>query len=360
MSGTSIDSIDVCLADFTKQPKIITQYTTIFDAETKQEILNLCHSHQISLAYLAQLDARLGALFGNTALELIKQCNLPHGTIKGIGCHGQTIYHGPKDSLGVTMQIGDPNRIAAITNITTVSDFRRKDIALNGEGAPLVPAFHAAMFQSNSNNRIIVNIGGMSNITVLPKAAHHPATGFDTGPGNVLLDSWIKKNRQEEYDNNGIWGASGTVARNLLNEMLQHPFLSAPPPKSTGREMFNQAWLDQLLLKHQPIPPQDIQCTLTHFTAKAIVLGVQQSAILDGEIILCGGGAYNQFLVNLIAKALPQFTVLTSLAFHIAPTMIEPMAFAWLAKQTLEKKTGNLPCVTGASRAAILGGIYYP
>jgi anhydro-N-acetylmuramic acid kinase len=360
MSGTSIDSIDACLADFTKQPKLIAQHTSVFNTKIKQDILDLCNNYQTSLAALAHLDAQLGILFGNAALNLIKQCNIPYDTIKAIGCHGQTIYHGPRDPLSVTMQLGDPNRIAAMTNITTISDFRRKDTALNGEGAPLVPAFHAAMFQSNENNRVIVNIGGMSNITILPKAAHQPIIGFDTGPGNVLLDSWIKKNRQEEYDHQGEWGASGAVITDLLNEMLEHPFLYAPPPKSTGREMFNQLWLDQLLFKHPSYLPQDIQCTLTHLTAKAIALGIQQSAALDGEIILCGGGAYNQFLVRLIAKALPQFSVHTSLDFHIAPTMIEPMAFAWLAKQTLEQKTGNLPCVTGASRKAILGGIYYP
>jgi anhydro-N-acetylmuramic acid kinase len=360
MSGTSIDSIDACLADFTEQPKLIAKHTSLFDPKIKQEILDLCNNQQISLAALAHLDAQLGILFGNAALELIKQCNVPYNAIKAIGCHGQTVYHGPRDSLRVTMQLGDPNRVAAITNITTVSDFRRKDTALNGEGAPLVPAFHAAMFQSNKSNRIIVNIGGMSNITILPTAAHQPITGFDTGPGNVLLDSWIKKNRQEEYDNYGEWGASGTIAKNLLDKMLQHPYLHAPAPKSTGREMFNQQWLDQLLLHYPSTPPQDVQCTLTHLTAKAIALGIQQSTLLDGEVILCGGGAYNRFLVSLIAEALPQFTIHTSLSFNITPTMIEPMAFAWLAQQTLEKQTGNLPYVTGASRKAILGGIYYP
>ncbi len=361
MSGTSVDNVDLCAVDFKiHPPKIVAKYTHAIPVDLKKDILDLCNLQTTNLQALTQLDAKLGVLFAEAVLALLKCEKLSTKDIKAIGCHGQTVYHGPRDMLGVTLQLGDGNRIAALTNIITINDFRRKDIALGGEGAPLVPAFHQTLFHSTELDRAILNIGGMSNITLLHKASDL-VTGYDTGPGNVLLDTWVKKNLNLEYDANGTWARTGKICKVLLNKMLEHPFLYLRPPKSTGRESFNAQWLLNLLsTSPEKLLPEDVQNTLTHFTAKSIALGIEQSKLKKGEIIACGGGAYNCYLLELITTYLPSFRVKTSKAYDIEPEMIEPMAFAWLARQTMLKKTGNIPSVTGANRKAILGAIYLP
>ncbi len=268
--------------------------------------------------------------------------------------------HYPHQPHRFTMQIGDPNTIAAETGITTVADFRRKDVALDGQGAPLVPAFHQHMLSSSQTNRVIANIGGIANITLMPHAYEGPVIGFDTGPGNVLMDAWINTHQKENHDQGGQWGAQGTVHVELLEHLLADDFFKLSPPKSTGREHFNLPWLQKHLQKvNKKITPVDVQATLAELTARSIIAAVNQS-LPHGEILICGGGAHNHYLMSRLRElGKPSFTVDSTQKYGIDPDWVEAMAFAWLARQTLNRKPGNLPSVTGAKRAAILGGVYY-
>jgi anhydro-N-acetylmuramic acid kinase len=360
MSGTSMDSLDAALLDFsTTSPKLLCTYRQPIPDSLKDRLLLLCSSPQHP--QLGELDSELGIQFSDLVLKLLQKAKVDAAEIAAIGSHGQTIFHQPPrspDYPGFSVQIGDPNIITLRTRITTVGDFRRMDMAAGGQGAPLVPAFHSAAFHSREKNRVIVNIGGMANITVLPKSGK--VSGFDTGPGNVLLDLWIKKNLQQAYDDAGLWARQGEINSLLLAAFLREDFFNKPPPKSTGRELFNINWLEKYLSTViKPVPAVDVQATLTALTTKSISEAIKIHAPDTDEIFVCGGGAHNSFMVHLLQKD-SGLEIKTTSALGLDPDWVEAAAFAWLAKQRIEGKPGNLPAVTGATKAVMLGGIYCP
>ncbi|VVC75142.1 Anhydro-N-acetylmuramic acid kinase [Aquicella siphonis] len=360
MSGTSADGIDAALVDFSRPvPAVEATYYTPYAQELKNKILALCHRGENEIHRLGELDVLLGKEFASAVNHLLNKNSIRPQSIKAIGSHGQTVRHHPHPPFRFTLQIGDPNTIAAETGITTVADFRRKDIAHGGQGAPLVPAFHQHVFASAAVHRAIVNIGGIANATIL-KRNHPDVIGFDTGPGNVLMDAWIHLHHNQNHDTNGAWGAQGTLHTELLASLLKHDFFQLPPPKSTGREQFHLEWLNsQLRPFAKNIPAADVQTTLVELTARSIIESVQQQ-LSGGEILVCGGGTHNAFLMSRLRDlAAPRFIVDTTIKYGLDPDWIEATAFAWLARQTINRKTGNLPGATGASKAVILGGIYY-
>lgn len=358
MSGTSADGIDAALVDFSEAaPKVIATHYLPYPLALREKIHGLCQPGENEIHRFGELDILLGKEFAQAANYLLKQQSLTPSSIKAIGSHGQTIRHYPNHPYQFTVQIGDPNTIAAETNITTVADFRRKDMALGGQGAPLVPAFHQSILATDKCHRAIVNIGGIANVTFLQPANPGHVIGFDTGPGNTLLDAWIHLHEKAAHDENGDWGASGKVDIDLLSQLLSDAYFQLAPPKSTGREYFNLKWLEKHLSKK--ILTIDVQATLVELTALSIITAIKQH-MPNGEILICGGGAHNRFLMTRINElAKPNLRVDTTQKYGIDPDWVEAVAFAWLAKQTLERQPGNLPSVTGAKQAAILGGIYY-
>lgn len=362
MSGTSADAIDAVAVNFIDGTiKIIGHHSESLPPHIRKTVHQLATPGANEIDLLGALDVQLGELFATTASVLLRNAGLDKTVVNAIGSHGQTLRHRPPGSIRhpFTLQIGDPNIIAQRTGITTVADFRRRDMAAGGQGAPLVPAFHEAAFRNRKVNRAIVNIGGIANITWLPYDG--TILGFDTGPGNVLMDGWILKNQGKSYDAAGAWAASGTPIRRLLDELLAHPFLKLPYPKSTGREAFNPSWVEATLQQHNiDGRPEDVQATLLAFTAHTIVNDI--SALIgteETEIYICGGGAYNTHLLTHIQNLLPTCPVATTSELGIAPEWIEATAFAWLARQTLNRRSGNLCAVTGASQPVILGGVYF-
>ncbi len=350
MSGTSADGIDAALVDFSApKPKLVETFYEAYSPELRQEVLALSQPGQNEITRMADLDVKLGRYFGAAVKSLLKKAKVPAKKIRAIGSHGQTIRHLPE--INFTLQIGDPNIIAAETGITTIADFRRRDMAHGGQGAPLVPAFHKSIFRKKNTDRVIVNIGGIANVTLLP--ARGNIIGFDTGPGNGLMDAWIEKNLQKTHDENGDWAASGKINNALLKKCLADPYFKKSAPKSTGREYFNLAWLEKKLEKN--LAPVDIQTTLAELTAETIIKSIPFSS---GEIFVCGGGARNQFLMSRLKNLAPQFSLNSTEKLGVHPDWVEAMAFAWLAKQTLNGKPGNIPEVTGANSLSLLGGIY--
>lgn len=360
MSGTSADGIDVALVDFAQQPQLIAATYTPYSKELRQEILALCKRGEDEIKRLGELDILLGRTFAGSIKDLLAQQSITPSAIKAIGSHGQTIRHSPHHPNRFTMQIGDPNTIAAETGIITIADFRRKDMALGGQGAPLVPAFHQQVFASQETNRAIVNIGGIANVTLL-KQNSAEVIGYDTGPGNVLMDTWIFSQQNKPHDQDGEWAAQGNIQHDLLKNWLDDAYFSMDAPKSTGREYFNADWLQtQLSQCNKNFSPQDIQATLTELTAASIVREIKKY-FTQGELFICGGGANNKHLMLRLQKlAAPHFNVHSTQLLGIHPDWVEAIAFAWLAKQTANQQTSNLPSVTGAKKASVLGGIYYP
>jgi anhydro-N-acetylmuramic acid kinase len=360
MSGTSADGIDAALVDFSQsQPRVVATHYTAYSQPLREKILALCQQGNDEIQRMGELDVILGKEFAVAANTLLKQQSLTSSDIKAIGSHGQTIRHAPHDPHAFTLQIGDPNTIAANTGITTVADFRRKDIAVGGQGAPLVPAFHQQIFSSNEMNRAVVNIGGIANVTLLSQTKPDTIIGFDTGPGNVLLDAWIHTHQKQQHDEKGAWSAQGKIHTALLESLLADAYFKLTPPKSTGREYFHLNWLQQHLNAFSPaIDLADVQATLVELTARTIVSAIQ-SYFSQGEILVCGGGTHNDFLMQRLNALAPHFSVATTQKYGVHPDWVEAIAFAWLAKQTLNHQPGNLPLVTGAKSATILGGIYY-
>ncbi len=360
MSGTSLDGIDAGLYRFTDNKiELIHFYYRAYPANIKQKILKLCDINQpISLLEYGKLDTQLGAFYADACLTLLTQAKVDAHKVKAIGSHGQTILHAPNSTQPFTLQIGNPNIISQITGITTIADFRRRDIAAGGQGAPLVPAFHHAMFHSCKNNRVIINIGGIANITTLPKDSHHKMQGFDTGPGNTLMDYWILTHKNKTYDNHGAWAASGEIKMELLNAFKNDPYFSLPPPKSTGTEYFSSSWLSAKL-RHLPhYAPEDVQRTLCQLTATTIAEAIHHAAPKTEQALLCGGGTHNSTLLKALQQLLNNISIHSTDTLGAPPDQVEAMAFAWLAKQTLTGITGNAPEATGAKEAVILGGIY--
>lgn len=361
MSGTSADGIDAVLVDFNQPyPSIIATHYTPYTPLLKEKILSLCVKGDNEIERLGELDTLLGKAFAHAVNHLLKANAISANAVKAIGSHGQTIRHYPQEPHRFTLQVGDPNIITAETGITTVADFRRKDLALGGQGAPLVPAFHQHVLASQETDRAIVNIGGIANVTWLPRKNIGPILGFDTGPGNVLMDAWIYQHQAKSLDQKGAWGAQGILQAELLEMLLSDPYFQLSSPKSTGREYFNLSWLQKHLSSmNTHLHPVDVQATLTELTAITIIMAIRQF-MQYGEILICGGGVHNSLLMKRLSElAAPSFTIHSTEKYGIHPDWVEAIAFAWLARQTLLGFAGNLPSVTGATRSAILGGVYF-
>jgi Predicted molecular chaperone distantly related to HSP70-fold metalloproteases len=361
MSGTSMDAIDVVIVNLSRQhPEVVAAAAYPLPVELRAELLALCLGiEQSEVERLARLDVRLGRLFAEAVISLLKKAQLAPCEIRAIGSHGQTVRHKPVGPEPFTLQIGDPNIITQQTGITTVADFRRRDVAAGGQGAPLAPAFHAAVFRSSAEDRVILNIGGMANVTILPRDEKSPVAGFDTGPGNVLIDAWAAEHLAAPMDRDGAWAASGRVQLQLLHRLLENAYFRKPPPKSTGREYFNLDWLKRALKTLRPAPnPQDVQTTLCELTARTISDAILTFASRTKRVLVCGGGVHNAFLMERLGAYLANCIVESTDSVGLNPDMIEAIAFAWLAQRTLKGVAGNLPSVTGAERQVILGGIY--
>lgn len=357
MSGTSLDGIDAVAVRFEPHFELLETHSEALPESLNQRIHGLLAPGDNEIDRLGMLDLELGKAFADASNNLLTKCSLSSADIHAIGSHGQTIRHRPEHNF--TLQSGDPNTIAEHTGIMTVADFRRRDMAAGGQGAPLVPAFHNALFRSTETNRVIVNIGGMANLTVLPANADADVLGYDTGPGNVLMDSWINEHQQLSHDKDGNWAAQGSVIPQLLEQMLSLPFFHEPAPKSTGREQFNLIWIQRMLALLDQAPNNtDVQTTLAELTATSIAMAIQSHQLDSAEVYLCGGGSHNRHLQQRIQALLPGYTVATTAALDLHPDWVEAVAFAWLAKQTLDNLPGNMPAVTGASGFRILGAIY--
>lgn len=358
ISGTSLDGIDAALVDFSSaSPRLHSALHCPYSAPLLSELRSLCQPGNNEIDRLGELDRQVGRAFAGAVDALIRSAGVEAGQITAIGSHGQTIRHRPANNHPFTLQIGDPNTLAEQTGITTVADFRRRDIAAGGEGAPLVPAFHQALLQTEGLARIVLNLGGIANITCLPPLGDGPVIGYDTGPANTLLDTWIRRHRGQAFDSEGRWAASGQLHEDLLQELLEEPYFDLPPPKSTGTEYFNLSWLDPHLSSPPP-PAEDVQRTLAELTARSVADAIRREGYEECEVLVCGGGAHNHFLLELLQQHLPESSVGSLAGFGLDPDWIEAMAFAWLARRTLAGLPGNLPTVTGAGRAVILGAIY--
>ncbi|MBV1871721.1 MAG: anhydro-N-acetylmuramic acid kinase [Gammaproteobacteria bacterium] len=361
MSGTSIDAIDTALVSFKDdKASVLAFYEHAIPSSVQVAISGLCQPGNNEIDRAGELDQCLGILFADAALSLMNKEGLAASAIYGIGSHGQTIRHRPNASHPFTLQIGNPSVIAYQTGITTVADFRAKDMAAGGQGAPLVPAFHQYQFYDKGFSRGILNIGGIANLSCLCDGASQNLSGFDTGPGNTLMDYWIHKHLNKAFDNNGDWARSGQLNAHLLEEFLTHGYFSRRPPKSTGREEFSPTWLESVLCKHPALPTEDVQRTLCELTARSIGDAVCRHLSSGSEVLLCGGGSKNQFLAGRLTDLLKNYSLGTTKKLGIDVDAVEAAAFAWLAHRTLASLTGSCRGVTGAQRDTVLGGIYPP
>jgi anhydro-N-acetylmuramic acid kinase len=359
MSGTSLDGVDLVAVSF-EPLQLHATLTVPFPDNLRQALIDLTLPADNEIERMGVADVALARLIGESANQLIADHQLNKNDIRAMGSHGQTIRHRPE--AGFSLQIGDPNLIAEITNLPVVADFRRRDMAAGGQGAPLVPAFHQAIFQDQTVNRIVLNLGGIANISVLNAEQPDKIFGFDTGPANILMDAWCFQHTRKTFDQDGAWAATGQVNTLLLNQLLSHEYFARSYPKSTGREDFNMRWLQQQIsaiqqLNHSQtqISPQDVQATLLQFTAQTVIDEICQTELRTGELWLCGGGAYNARLWQALAKGLPNWRLRSTSEIGLAPTWVEATAFAWLTRQRIEELAGNLPAVTGAQGLRVLG-----
>ncbi len=359
MSGTSVDGIDAVAVSIGPDRKFLLLASLIqpFPSDVSQRIRSMMSPGADTLDAFGAIDMELGQLFAQTALAVAKKAKLRPQDVRAIGSHGQTVRHRPGGKLPFTLQIGNPSLIAQRTGIATVADFRARDVAAGGQGAPLVPAFHRWLFHSPSHGRAIVNIGGIANITHLPVSG--PTVGFDTGPGNTLLDSWAQRHTGKHHDEDGKWSLGGNVSSALLQRLLADTYFSAPAPKSTGREHFNMQWLDAALAGLPSITPQSVQATLVELTARTIADSVARLTQRTDELYICGGGSHNSALMRSLERHISDLPIQTTEALGLHPDWVEACAFAWLAHRRLEGLPGNVPNVTGASQAVVLGGLYH-
>ncbi len=368
MSGTSLDGVDAALVDLEAAPQLVDTRYTAFPPDLREELLALHADGQAELHRAALVSNRLAMLYAECVQRLLSQTNASPRDIAAIGCHGQTVRHRPDE--GYTLQLNNASLLAEYTGITVVSDFRSRDIAAGGNGAPLVPAFHAACFRDASNHRAIVNIGGIANVTALAPREGAPAgedetTGFDTGPGNMLLDAWAQQHLRAERDEGGRFAASGVVIDTLLKAFLADRYFDTAPPKSTGRDRFNMAWLREKIGAQATaaLRPQDVQATLAELTAQSIAEALQRWCPNTQEAYVCGGGVHNEDLCRRLSRRLSagpkRVTLASTEVLGMHPDWVEAMAFAWLAQQAIERRPANLPKVTGARGLRILGAIHY-
>lgn len=358
ISGTSADAIDVALVMFDPMPRLVAAVATTYPPALRSRVLALAReTAEIDLDELGMLDVELGSAFADAAIELLEREGIARQSVRALGSHGQTIRHKPSLAAPYTLQLGDPNVIAERTGITTVADFRRRDIAAGGQAAPLVPGLHAALLSDPAQDRVVLNLGGIANITVLPRDASAPVTGFDTGPANCLMDAWSQQNRGIGCDAGGAWAAQGRVDEALLARMLDEPYFAQTGPKSSGREVFNMDWLRRQL-QDRPAAPEDVQATLLALSAHSIAAAIRRVAPLTGEVLVCGGGVHNAELMRALGAALAPLPVVSTATRGIDPDYVEAMAFAWLARQRLLGLPGNRADVTGARGPRVLGAIY--
>ncbi|AVT13839.1 anhydro-N-acetylmuramic acid kinase [Paracidovorax avenae] len=360
MSGTSLDGVDGALVEFEEgMPLRVAGFASapLPDA-LKAELLALNASGADELHRAALAANALAGIYAEVVQGLLQAARLGPADVQAIGAHGQTVRHRPGlfDGTGYTLQLNSPALLAERTGIAVVADFRSRDVAAGGQGAPLVPAFHQAVFGRPGTTVCVLNIGGIANLSVL--GAQGGVLGFDCGPGNALMDHWCGLHTGQPYDADGAWGAQGSVQPALLERLLSEPYLHQPPPKSTGRDLFNAAWLQAHLQELPALPPRDVQATLTELTARACAMAMESHGQGGRQLAVCGGGARNGLLMRRLAALLPGVEVQTTDAFGLPPQQVEAAAFAWLAHRALRHLPGNLPQVTGAAGPRVLGALY--
>jgi anhydro-N-acetylmuramic acid kinase len=357
MSGTSLDGVDGVLARFDNSVQVLAHASAPFVATLRSELqaLNTPGHNELHRAALAA--NALVEVYAQVVHELLRQSQLMAQDVRAIGAHGQTVRHQPglHDGIGYTLQLNQPALLAERCGIDVVADFRSRDVAAGGQGAPLVPAFHQRVFARPGQHIAVLNLGGIANLSLL--GPHHEVLGFDCGPGNLLMDHWCHTHTGHAFDREGQWAASGHVQEALLAHLLAEPFLQLPPPKSTGRDLFNPVWLHERLAPYPGLRAQDIQATLTAFTAQTSLQALRQHSPLCDRLIVCGGGALNQHLMQQLRAGL-KCEVLESGAAGLPPLQVEAAAFAWLAHQTVSGQAGNWPAVTGARGPRVLGAVY--
>lgn len=357
MSGTSLDGVDAVLAKFSKsgQPTVLAHASLPYSDEIRSSLLDLQSPGFNELARAASMASRLTRLYADVVYSILERAHTSPADVAAIGCHGQTIRHEP--NAGYTIQLANLALLAELTTIDTVGDFRGRDIAAGGQGAPLVPAFHDVVFRDAHAPRVIVNIGGIANLTFLGPN-HDRVLGFDVGPGNILLDGWCQRHTAKPYDAEGQWAATGQCCQPLLQALLSDAYFSQSPPKSTGRDYFNLNWLDAHLFNYPKFAPYDVQATLVDLTAQSIACAISHHASSACEIYVCGGGALNTTLFHRLGNLLPTHSLYTTEALGLPVMQVEATAFAWLAYQHIHHRTANLPIVTGARAKRILGALY--
>ena len=357
MTGTSVDGLDVALVDIASgTPSIVNADTIALPEALAAALTGLATPGENEIVRTGDADAALGDFIGKAVLACLDRWGVRARGVRAIGCHGQTIRHHPDRPTPFTTQIGDPNRIAEATGIDVVADLRRRDLAAGGQGAPLTPMFHEALFRDPVRHRIVVNIGGIANATMLP-AASSSILGFDTGPGNALLDAWIDHHLGEPFDRDGVWGAGGNPAPRLLAMLQGDPFIAREPPKSTGKETYNLGYVLEACEAFD-LAPQSIQATLVEFTAWSIASAIRRWGPGSGDVVVCGGGRLNRCLMERLAAMLAHHQLLTSDDLGVDGDALEAAAFAWLAHRRLEGLPGNAPAVTGARGPRVLGAVY--
>lgn len=363
ISGTSMDAIDAALVEIDKSGVQLKHFLeTPYGAALHARLERVVQGGEATLNEIGSLHTEVGLAFADAALALLRNSNIAAESIMAVGSHGQTVVHSTDSSPAFTLQLGNPSVIARRTGIVTIADFRSKDVAAGGQGAPLVPGFHEQMFRNAHRDVAVVNIGGISNATLLSRKAGDILLGFDCGPGNTLMDLWTRRHMGLALDVDGRWAASGSVHAGLLESMLSDPYLARHPPKSTGRELFNMAWLDGHLrhLPHRPAT-EDVQATLAQFTVETIVSSIERYLPECAEMLVCGGGARNRELMRLLAVAAgSKYSVRTTGEVGMPGDAVEACTFAWLAERRLRRQPGNIPSVTGAEAPVILGGVYEP
>lgn len=368
MSGTSLDGTDGVLIDFQETKlQVLAAASEPFSSRFRADLLALNAPAHDELHRAALASNQLAIVYAKVVSTLLlsaaKQGIMPR-QIKAIGAHGQTVRHQPRQTISApadenyTIQLNNPALLAELTGIDVVADFRSRDIAAGGQGAPLVPAFHGSVFGSTDTTVLVLNLGGISNLSILRPSGNNPTLGFDCGPGNVLMDAWCNQHTGRPFDEGGAWAAGGKCIPPLLTSLLDEPYFSAPPPKSTGRDLFSLVWLAQKILPYSLHAPEDIQNTLTEFTARTCITSINDYLEHSHELVVCGGGAFNAYLMQRLQAGLPSLRVRSSDAYGLPPLQVEAAAFAWLARQAVNRKPGNIESVTGAAGPRILGAIY--
>lgn len=353
MSGTSMDGIDAALIDL-ESNHFIGGITRPYSGNAQHFLEHVLASNSNTLKDFSQLNTILGREFAHAALELMENTKTPSQQIKAIGSHGQTLCHDATADIPYTVQLGCPHTIAEMTGVTVVADFRTRDLIVGGQGAPFAPIYHQALFKEHKFPLAVVNVGGIANLSYLSDQT--TVNGYDIGPGNCLMDSWIKKHQSINYDNNGEWAASGSANESLLISLLQDPYFKKIKPKSIGKEYFSLDWLQQYL--KSDYHSADVQATLLQLTAQSIAHAINDEPEIPSELLICGGGAHNKALLHCLTKLLPKVSVQSTAAYNINPDFIEALMFAWLAEKTLKNTALDMSQITGARRLAILGTIY--